>query len=234
MQYKDIVNNVLRRLRENTVDTVNQTAYSTLVGMFINDAKEDIENAWSWSGHRTTLNLDFATGEDAKELDTSLDNFTVLHVFNDTQNYHMQQVDTKFLNQLKFSDSPQSAPPIYYAFNRMDSDGIEAYSSSNNATGAKRQEDGDSTINVYPIPDKTYRIKVQLAVRPMDLLNDTDVLTIPSRPVELLAYAKAVEERGEDGGINPVSAYAMAQKSLSDAIAFDAAKHPEETIWYES
>jgi hypothetical protein len=47
----------------------------------------------------------------------------------------------------------------------------------------------------------------------------------------MLAYAKAVEERGEDGGIGMSSAYATAQRTLNDAISFDAAKHPEETIW---
>ena len=50
----------------------------------------------------------------------------------------------------------------------------------------------------------------------------------------MLAYALAVEERGEDGGMNPVSAYARAKNALDDAIALDAIKHPEETIWYES
>jgi len=32
--------------------------------------------------------------------------------------------------------------------------------------------------------------------------------------------------------MSPVSAYATAQRTLSDAIALDAAKHPEETVWY--
>ncbi len=234
MQYKDLVNNVLRRLRENTVDTVNQTAYSTLVGMFINDAKEDVENSWSWSGNRTTIDLTFAAGVEEVEINDSFDNFTVLQVINDTQDVEMKHVDTAFINRLKFNGSVETSAPLYYTFNTMSSNGLEAYSSSSNATGAKRQEGGDTTLCVYPVPDIQYTIKIQIIQRPLDLLNDTDVLRIPSRPVELLAYAKAVEERGEDGGINPVSAYAMAQKSLSDAIAFDAAKHPEETIWYES
>jgi len=66
------------------------------------------------------------------------------------------------------------------------------------------------------------------------LSSDADKLKVPSKPVELLTYAMAVEERGEDGGVNPVSAYARANNALQDAISLDAAKHPEETIWYES
>ena len=41
----------------------------------------------------------------------------------------------------------------------------------------------------------------------------------------------AVEERGEDGGINPISAYSVANSFLTDAITLDAGKHPEEILW---
>jgi hypothetical protein len=41
----------------------------------------------------------------------------------------------------------------------------------------------------------------------------------------------AIEERGEDGGMSPISAKALANSYLSDAIAIDAGKHPEELIW---
>jgi hypothetical protein len=42
----------------------------------------------------------------------------------------------------------------------------------------------------------------------------------------------AIEERGEDGGQQSINAYAAAQSALADEIAFDAARHPEDTIWY--
>jgi hypothetical protein len=47
----------------------------------------------------------------------------------------------------------------------------------------------------------------------------------------MLAYAKAIEERGEDGGVAASSAYATAERAISDAISLDAIKHPEELIW---
>jgi len=58
-------------------------------------------------------------------------------------------------------------------------------------------------------------------------------LFVPTHPVAQLTYAKAVEERGEDGGVSSSSAYATAQRSLSDSIAMDAQKHEEELIWQE-
>ena len=41
MTYLDIVNNVLRRLREDTVSDITETPYSTMVGDFVNDAKKE-------------------------------------------------------------------------------------------------------------------------------------------------------------------------------------------------
>ena len=59
----------------------------------------------------------------------------------------------------------------------------------------------------------------------------SDIFLIPTRPIELLAYALAVEERGEDGAFNPATAYALGQTALTDSISLDAGKHPEETVW---
>jgi hypothetical protein len=39
MTYLNLVNNVLRRLREDEVTTVNSDTYSAMVGDYINDAK---------------------------------------------------------------------------------------------------------------------------------------------------------------------------------------------------
>ena len=49
MTYLDIVNNILKRLRERTVSTVNESSYSSLIAVLVNDAKESVENAWNRS-----------------------------------------------------------------------------------------------------------------------------------------------------------------------------------------
>jgi hypothetical protein len=48
----------------------------------------------------------------------------------------------------------------------------------------------------------------------------------------LLAFAKAVEERGEDGGNSSQYAFGTGMRALADEIAYDAARRPEDTIWY--
>ena len=42
MTYLELVNDVLVRLRETTVSTVTQTAYSSLIGKFVNDGKRQV------------------------------------------------------------------------------------------------------------------------------------------------------------------------------------------------
>jgi hypothetical protein len=41
----------------------------------------------------------------------------------------------------------------------------------------------------------------------------------------------AIEERGETGGTTGSSMMGLAQSTLADAIAMDAARFPSETIW---
>ena len=50
-------------------------------------------------------------------------------------------------------------------------------------------------------------------------------------PVLLGAWAKAISERGEDGGQNTSEAYQLYQYALNDAISQDAAIAQDELIW---
>ena len=49
MTYLQIVNNILKRLRERTVASVEESTYSKLIGVLVNDALIDVESAWHWS-----------------------------------------------------------------------------------------------------------------------------------------------------------------------------------------
>ena len=47
MTYLEIVNRVLRRLREQQVDSLTANSYSTLIADLVNEVKRDIENSWN-------------------------------------------------------------------------------------------------------------------------------------------------------------------------------------------
>lgn len=213
MTYLEIVNNVLRRLREREVSTVDETAYSRLIGDFVNDAKEEIENAWDWSHLRTTITATTNSDIFAYILTGSGTRMKVLNVVNDTSNFVMRYMTAEDMTKNYLNiDNVQSSVPRYYSFNGVDIN-------------------GDTIAEVYPKPDGVYQLRFNLVVRPGALTGDTDVVYAPERPVIHLAYAKAVEERGEDGGMAGLSAYNTANRSLNDALSFDQAKHPEELIW---
>jgi len=213
MTYLELVNAVLRRLREKEVTTVNQTSYSKLIGDFVNEAKAEVENAWDWSSLRTTLAVNTTPNVFNYELNGTQNNFKVLDAWNDTSNIELQMKSASWFNNELLMAPPQTGIPAFYNFN-----GVSA--------------DGDAQVDIYPIPDATYSILFNVSLRNITLSADADVINIPSRPVILLALAMAIEERGEDGGKQSLNAYQMGQSALSDEIAFDAARHPEDTVWY--
>jgi len=217
MTYLQLVNKVLRRLRESEATTVqgsgNVNVYPRLIGDFINEAKSQIEAAWDWSALRSTLTLTTTANTFNYELNGSKNNFKVLDVWNDTSDIEMYYKDARWFNQEFLTADPQRGIPTFYNFN-----GVSA--------------DGDTQVDIYPIPDAAYALRFNVTLRNPELTADTDKLVVPYRPVMLLATAMAIEERGEDGGQQSINAYAAANSALADEIALDAARHQEDTIWY--
>jgi hypothetical protein len=213
MTYLDLVNNVLRRLRETEVTSVQSTAYSKLIGDLVNDAKNLVETSWDWSALRTTLTITTVADVFNYPLTGSQNNIKELNVLNDTSNTTMQYQTNNWFDSQFFLEDPVSGSPLYYTYNGVNND-------------------GDTLIDVYPKPDGVYSLRFKCALRNPDLSTDTDTLKIPAMPVVHLAVAFASRERGETGGTSTAEYFSMANKYLSDAIAMDAARHPEETIFY--
>jgi hypothetical protein len=217
MTYLELVNKVMRRLRESEVDTVqgtgNSNSYARLIGDFVNEAKSQIEVAWDWSALRNTLTVTTSLNVFNYELNGAKSNSKFLDIWNDTSNIEMQMKDSRWFTQEFLMADPQVGIPNFYNFNGVSSD-------------------GDIQVDIYPIPDGVYALRFNLTQRNVPLSADTDTTVLPTRPIILLATAMAIEERGEDGGQQSMNAYAAAQSALADEIAMDAARHPEDTIWY--
>ena len=218
MTYLQLVNAVLRRLREKEVTSlsvaVNGNTYPKLIGDFVNEAKTMVENAWDWSALRTTNTITTEADIFNYILTGSNNRFEVIHVLNDTDDFVMQYRESNWFDKAYLFNDVQTGSPRYYSFNGVDAN-------------------GDTQVDLYPKPDGVYDIRFNVLQRPKDLVTDTDKLLVPSRPVVLLAYAMAVEERGEDGGNASTWAYQTGQSALSDEIALDAARHPEDLLWRE-
>ena len=213
MTYLDLVNNVLRRMREDEVDNVSANTYSKMVGDFVNDAKKFVETAWDWSALRTTITITTAADDYTYSLTGSQNKVKILNAINDTSNLVMQYRPQVWFDDKFLVNTPASGAPEYYTFNGVDAS-------------------GDAQIDVYPKPDAVYSLKVKCTLRNTALSNDSDTLAIPSEPVIHTAIALLARERGETGGTSAPEYFAIADTYLSDAIALDAQKHPDETIWY--
>ena len=213
MTYLQLVNSVLRRLRENEVSNVSENSYSRLIGEFVNDAKRSVEDSYDWTALRTTLTVSTIDSVFNYTLIGSQNKMKILDVVNDTSNFFMQYKSSHWMNNAFLIDDVPLGTPQFYSFNGVDAN-------------------GDNGVDLYPKPDKVYQVRFNVVLRTHDFTTDSDILAIPSSPVVQLATALGARERGETGGTSAAELFGLADRTLADAIAFDAAQHPEETIWY--
>ena len=213
MTYLNLVNNVLRRLREDEVTNVSESTYSKMVGDFVNDAKDLVETAWDWSTLRTTFTITTSNGDSLYSLTGSGNEGKVLNFINDTSNCVVEYQTQNWFDDKDFIQEAVTGSPKYFTYSGVD-------------------VNGDTQIKLYPTPDQAYTLKVRVVLRNVALSADSDTLAIPSGPVLHMAIALLARERGETGGTSTPEYFAIADKHLSDAISLDAQKHPEETIFY--
>ena len=209
MTYLDLINNVLRRLREDTVTTVNETDYSSLIGDLVNDAKKVVENSFDWTALRDSITVNTVSGTDTYSLTGSGDLAVIKDVMNTTSKRFMHLRSKEYFNNVTYNTTPQSGSPDYYTFVGTDSN-------------------RDLEVQVYPKPEAVYALRFDVVKPQADLSSDSDSLSVPTNPVIQLAYAMALRERGETGGQSAAEQFAVASTSLSDAIAFDANRYLSE------
>jgi len=206
--YLQAVNDVLVRLREEEVSTVSETTYSALIGKFVNDAKRQIEDAYEWNVLGTTVTITTTSGTYSYSLTGSGQKFRVQDVINSTSKISMENVTFAAMNRYLNFGTPSSSIPMYYTFDGVDSN-------------------YDTKVTLFPIPDGVYSIPFSLIIPQAVLSSDSTVISVPAELVVQNAYARALVERGEDGGLNSSEAYQLYKSMLSDYIATEATRYPE-------
>ena len=212
MNYISLVNSVLRRLRETEVSSVEDNAYSKLIGEFVNDAKRQVEDAYAWNALSETLSASTTDGIFNYVLEGSGQRFRMIDVLNDTSNSVVQNATTRWMNEQFLLTSVQRGSPAYYNFNGTDSN-------------------GDTQVDLFPIPNGVYEIRFNIIKPQVALSADADTLLVPSEPVIFNATARAIAERGEDGGILAGEMAFIYNQSLADAIAIESGRYIEESAW---
>ena len=206
--YLQAVNDVLVRLREEEVSTVTETSYSSLIGKFVNDAKRQIEDSYEWNILGTTIVVSTVAGTSSYSLTGAGQKFRVQDVINDTNNTGMKNIPFVNMNRYLNFGTVSNGVPLYYAF-----DGVDA--------------SYDTKVTVFPIPDSVVSLRFSLVVPQAPLSADGTVILMPSELVVQSAYARALVERGEDGGLSSSEAYQLYRSMLSDYISMEATRYPE-------
>ena len=210
--YLELVNDVLVRLRENEVTSVNDTAYSKLISKFVNDAKRQVEDAYNWNALSETITVSTTANLFNYVLTNAGIRFRVFDVLNDSSNWFLNNAATQEMDAWFLVNTPEYGSPRYYNFNGVDSN-------------------GDTQVDLYPIPDANYIVNFNVIKPQAQLSLNSDQIKVPDEPVIFLAYAKALAERGEDGGLSSSEAYALYQTSLADHVSIEGNKYPDEFTW---
>ena len=220
MTYRELINEVLIRLRETTISAdwsgaINSSNvlsdYQKLIGSFINDSKRTVESFHDWLILRDTVNVTCVSGTRSYTLSSGQE-FKILDSVNNRTGHQLSQVTRQYLNRAKYPTESQGEPSYY---------GINGKDSSNNLK-----------VEFEPTPNVTDTIS-------FDMVKYQDVLTlaattvkIPTKPLILGAYARALSERGEDGGTQSSIAATEASSAISQAIMMDGGNTQFESDWF--
>jgi hypothetical protein len=208
--YLDLVNDVLVRLREPQVTTVTANAFSTLVGKFINDTKRQVSDAYDWDAFNTAITVTTTAGSTGPYSITGAGvRSKTIDVINTTNYYVLSPLSHQQYDSFYYTiPTPTSGLPLYYTVKGVDTN-------------------GDIKVVFWPVPDAVYNIRFSLIVPENDFSSDSGTTLLAKEPIVLGAYARALIERGEDGGMSSSEAYALYRSSMADLISLELARSPE-------
>lgn len=208
--YLSLVNDVLVRMREPQVTTVSENNVSALVGKFVNDAKRQVADAYDWDAFNQAVTITTATGQVGNYSLTGAGvRFKTMDVINTSRYYQLTPLSHEDHDIFYYTvPTPIQNLPMYYTVQGVDTN-------------------GDLKVKFWPVPDGVYTIRFSLIVPESDFSEDTDTTLLAKEPIILGAFARALVERGEDGGLLSSEAYALYKQALSDLISLELARSPE-------
>lgn len=243
MTYLEIVNKVLKRLRETQVTTIDYSEYSSLISEFVNDAKNEVEDAWNWSAHTTSVSFRMLADGDQDIVITAANTDQITSIVGNYPDerarlyYDTSGAPLVFMTtQGKQQQCIEMNYRDLYTHRRLSNGGsislsqtrstdpiyfAFSYSTASAAMAFSFRDD--------PIELRTYIARMYCPQ--LDLEDDDDLLLIPWRPVVHLAILYALDERGEEIGEPGSKAWMRFEKSLGDAIALDALSDQDKTMF---
>ena len=215
--YKNLVNEVLMRLREDAVTTIGSSRLAVtddpvvdIVKLAVEDARRTVEEAHNWNALRKDWTITTVAGTPTYSL-TGAGNRAIIESLYGSNGAEIHNVRLAEIKRKAAVATQQGAPYIYAV------DGADA--------------NGDIVIRFHNTPNATDTIAVHGFQRSTALNTDSDKIKVPSNPVIYLAFALASRERGETGGAQSSELFGMARSYLTDAIALDQVNSDLDNDW---
>ena len=222
MTFRELINEVLIRLREDTIatdwsgninDSTTVTDYQKVIGSLINDSKRNIEMYHDWLVLRETVDVATVSGTRNYNLSSGQE-IKIIDVINQSTGANLVQVSRQYINSTIYP-SENSGEPMYYAFNGADS--------SNNLK-----------VDLEPKPNSVQTISFDMVKYQDELKTASTVIKIPNKPVVIGSWMRAVAERGEDGGTQSTVIAMEYKEILNQSIMVDSGNTQYESDWYVS
>ena len=220
MTFRELINQVLIRLREDTIssdwsgdinDSTTVSDYQKVIGSMVNDSKRAVENYHDWLVLRETVDISTVNGTKNYSLSSGQE-FKIVDVINNTTGTQLVQVSRAYLNSVMYPTDP-TGEPLYYGFNGADA--------SKNLK-----------VDLSPIPINAETLSFDIIKYQDELATASTVISVPTKPIILGAWARAISERGEDGGTQSSLMAQEANEALKQAIMLDSGNTRYETDWY--
>lgn len=229
MTLLELVNKVLRRLREEEVAALSTSDYARLIGEFASDIHQDVALEHDWTSGYKEAKFDCVVNQRTYNLAATTANGGDIVVGNSVTNAGSEPatLGQAYVYESSSSTEPKSTlvlvdPAVFQNIVNEDTDAqnVPCYAS------LKLKSDGTGyEVDLYPRPDSTYRIKIPMWI-PETLLetdgtDDSTSIQIPTRPIYLGTLFLALNERGEEIGEPGNIAETNYIKSLAQAVASD-------------
>tara|TARA_R110002074_G_scaffold61959_2_gene149468 strand:- start:18057 stop:18707 length:651 start_codon:yes stop_codon:yes gene_type:complete len=213
MTHLEILNNVLRRLREDEAEAISSTDYTRMISDFVNDSMDMVQAVHNWHSLFTQIDVTTIASTQGYTLDGLGQMGQVYYAYNDTTNSPMNMTTLRqMMLQTDMGSGSSEGSPIRYAYNSV-------------------AADDDPNVLFWPIPDDVYTITFHVKQHQAAITDGATEVLVPEQPVIQLALAMAKEERGEDGSGGSGIAMGKAKAVLADYVALDRERHPELGIW---
>ena len=165
MSFRTTLNKVLVRLREDTISSdwsgaINDSTavddYQKLIGEFVNEAKQMVEDSWNWGALRTVISLNTTSGTSQYTVTGVNNRSRILQVIDSTNNVNLTQTSDNYFYRVTHTGSSSNGIPSYYRLN-------------------------NNTIDFWNTPGGTYAIKIHVVDAPDDLTDASNTILVQER-----------------------------------------------------